>query len=193
MRRHQQQGQTLIEVMVAVSMIGLITMAAAGLVNSATRRNALSAATSELRALLVHTRSVAIAHDRNVAIRFQPAASGGWSWSLYEDGDGDGVRSDDIRRNVDRLIQPPRTLLSRAAGIGLPAGAVPDPLADGLLSLRLPIRFSAMLCSFSRLGEATNGSFVLSDGSDAVVIRVHGTSGRVSVLRWNGQLWKSGS
>ena len=191
MKKHQQ-GQTLIEVMVVVSMIGMITSVAAGLIGYTTRRNALKAATSEIRALLVHVRAVAIAHDSNVAVRFRPSPSG-WKWSLYEDGDGDGVRAEDIRRNVDTLIQPERALFHHSAGIGIPSRPLPDPLATGALDLRLPVRFSAMLCSFTRDGEATNGSLVLTDGNDAVVVRVHGTSGRVSVLRWNGSGWRAGS
>lgn len=191
MRKHQQ-GQTLMELMVVVAIAGLITTVAAGLIGYTARRTELRAATSEVRALLVYVRGVAIAHDRNVAVRFRPTAGGAWSWSLYEDGDGDGVRADDIARSVDRLIQPPRELFHRRAGIGIPPGSVPDPLSGGFLGLRLPIRFSSMMCSFSRAGEATNGSLVMTDGTDAVLIRVHGTSGRVSVMRWDGQLWRTG-
>jgi len=46
--------------------------------------------------------------------------------------------------------------------------------------------------SFSRNGEVTNGSVVLSDGTHANIVRVHGTSGRIQVLRWNGNVWKTG-
>jgi len=192
MRKHQQ-GQTLIELMAVVAIAGLITTVAAGLIGFTTRRSELRAATSEIRALLVHVRAVAIAHDRNVAVRFKQTSSGTWTWALYEDGDGDGVRADDISRNVDLLIQPARELFHRRATIGIPAAPIPDPLASGTLGLRLPIRFSSMMCSFSRQGEATNGSLVITDGTDAVVIRVHGTSGRVSVIRWDGHLWQTGA
>ena len=71
---------------------------------------------------------------------------------------------------------------------------MPDPLKPGaLLGTRAAVRFgNSTLCSFSRQGEATNGSIVLTDGKRATIIRVHGTTGRIDVYRWDGKKWRVG-
>jgi type II secretory pathway pseudopilin PulG len=189
----KQQGQSLSELVIVLAMMGTIFGVGIPAVQSIQRSVALSSATSELRGTIMYVRTLAIARDRNIAIRFR-AEETAWTWTVYEDGDGDGVRNDDINKGKDRQILPPSRFLFRPAGIGLPRGTVPDPMADGKpLGLRSPVRFNAsMLCSFTRKGEVTNGSVVLSDGSNATIVRVHGTSGRIQVLRWNGSTWKSG-
>lgn len=189
-----EKGQTLIEILFTVSILGSVAVTGLTVMNHARRAYALAAATSELRSLFQRVRMTAVARDRNIAIRFRPAEGDAWSWSIHEDGDGDGVRNDDIARGVDRLIEKPRLFQHAPVRIGVPAGAIPDPTAPKqLLSLRLPVRFgTSLLCSFSRNGEATNGSVVLTDGRGATVIRVGGTSARINVLRWNGRTWTTG-
>jgi hypothetical protein len=55
------------------------------------------------------------------------------------------------------------------------------------------MRFNeSTLCSFSREGEGTNGSVVLTDGSLASILRVDGASGRVDIYRWDGWRWRVG-
>lgn len=189
-----EKGQTLVEILFTLSILGSVAVTGLTVMNHARRAYALAAATSELRSLFQRVRMTAVAHDRNIAIRFRPAERDAWSWSVYEDGDGDGVRNDDITRGVDRLIEKPRLFQHAPVRIGVPGEPIPDPTAPGkALSLRLPVRFgTSLLCSFSRAGEATNGSVVLTDGSGATVIRVGGTSARINVLRWNGKAWTTG-
>lgn len=188
---NRQSGQTLAELLVAVAVIGFFAALSASPIDKAARRTAIAAATSELRAVFQRTRMLAIAHDRNVAIKFRNDADG-WAWSIYEDGDGDGVRNDDISRGVDKLLEPPRRFEHKPARIGLPAQPLPDPYSGATLDTRSPVRFgTSALCSFSRVGEASNGSMILTDGAEqAVILRVYGESARVSVLRWDGRKWK---
>lgn len=189
----RQHGLSLVELTVAMAISALLMLIGLQSIEGAKRAYALNSATSELRATIMYVRTLAIARDRNVAIRFR-AEERGWTWTVYEDGDGDGVRNDDIQKGKDRQILPTRRFQYGPAGIGLPSSPVSDPLAAGKkLQARPPVRFNAsMLCSFSRQGEVTNGSVVLSDGTHATIVRLHGTSGRIEVWRWNGKAWKSG-
>ncbi|HEV2718572.1 MAG TPA: prepilin-type N-terminal cleavage/methylation domain-containing protein [Thermoanaerobaculia bacterium] len=191
MEKHQR-GQTLIELLVTVSVIACLGAAGTITVNRSRRAVGLAAVTSELRAVVQRTRITAITHNRNVAIRFRPSADT-WSVSIYEDGDGDGVRNDDIAAGIDRLIEPPRLIRFPPARIGTPSAAIPDPATGAPLSARSPVRFgSSQLCSFTRRGEVTNGSIVVTDDTTANVVRVHGTSGQIDVERWNGAKWITG-
>ena len=191
--RKNETGQTLFELTIAVAMLTFMAMVSSSVLDRVSRGVSLAAATSELRSIFHHVRTIAVAHDRNVAVKFQQEAKD-WTWAVYEDGDGDGVRNDDIQRGRDRQIQRPRRFQHRPAIIGLPRSPVPDPFAAGKqLQDRLPVRFgTSTLCSFSRDGQATNGSIVLTDGTKAVIVQVSGAAGRIGVLRWNGKEWKSG-
>jgi hypothetical protein len=132
---------------------------------------------------------MAITHRRSVAIRFR-ADGDSWSWRVYEDRDNDGVRNDDIARGVDVPIGPDHRLHYIPARIGVPDNPIPDPATGQPLGLRLPVRFgTSQLCSFSREGESTNGSLVLTDGRNVRVISIEGNSALVRVQRWDGRKW----
>lgn len=187
-----QKGQSLAELTVVVALIGSVTLVSTAAIDSVKRTMALTAATSEMRANFMYVRSLAIAHDRNVAIRFRDEGSV-WTWAVYEDGDGDGVRNADISTGIDRELMPPKKLQIAPARIGYPNTPIPDPFAEGTLDKRPAIRFGApMLCSFGRKGEATNGSIVLTDGKHVSVLRIQGTAARINVYRWNGKKWRMG-
>jgi prepilin-type N-terminal cleavage/methylation domain-containing protein len=190
---NHQRGHTLLEVLVVLVILGMFSLVAGYAADSGMRQASLVAGTSELRSIFHEVRMLAVARDRNLGIKFHQAGET-WTWGVYEDGDGDGVRTDDINRKVDREIRRPRRFDHRPTIVGVPPYAVPDPLKpDALLGSRKPVRFgNSTLCSFSRQGEATNGSVVITDGTRARIIRVHGTTGRIDVYRWDGKRWQVG-
>lgn len=189
---HRQRGQSLTELLISVAILSMITLTAGNVADHARRRVAMAGATSELRGTFMYVRTMAITRDRNVAIRFRDEGQG-YSWAVYEDGDGDGVRNDDINKKIDRELIRPRLFQHPPARIGLPDQSMPDPMNGGVLESRPAVRFnSSMLCSFSRVGEVTNGSVVLTDGTNTVIMRVYDRSGRIAVLRWNGKKWITG-
>src|SRR5687768_418441 len=125
-----QKGQSLIELIVVVALVGGVSVIGMNAIDSVQKRIALNSATSEVRATIQYVRMLAIARDRNVAIRFR-AEERAWTWTVYEDGDGDGVRNDDINTGKDREIIAARNFQFGPAGIGLPSGKVSDPMAPG--------------------------------------------------------------
>ena len=189
----RQCGQTLLELMVVLAIIGMFSMIGIYAADVGMRQASLLGGTSELRAVFHEARMLAVARDRNVAIKFRDVGET-WTWTVYEDGDGDGVLNDDIQKKIDRPLGRPRRFDHSPAVIGVPPYDVPDPLKPGaLLASRAAVRFgNSTLCSFSRHGEATNGSVALTDGTRATIIRVHGTTGRIDVFRWDGKKWRVG-
>ena len=135
-----------------------------------------------------------------------PTADGGVEWSLYRDGDGDGVLSQDIESGVDPRVGPARQLahLGRQVRFGFPPGPPPRDPGDPRRRLdRLddPIRFNRSdLASFDPLGGATPGSIYLTDGRHQLAaVRVLGVTGRVRVLVYDagarelgvsGRVWR---
>jgi hypothetical protein len=112
-------------------------------------------------------------------------------WSLYADGDGDGVLNADLSDGTDpRLTLPrPLTYFGRRIRFGFPEGAKPSDPSNPrrrLEGLGDPIRFNRSdLASFGALGTGTPGSLYLTDGRRLVVVRVLSRTGRVRVLAWD--------
>lgn len=184
-----ERGLSLVELLVTLAVVGVLSALSTAALTYAYDRLCLGAATAEMRGALANARQIAMARNRNVALRFR-FERGEWTWTVHEDGDGDGVRNDDIARGIDPQIEPPRRLSHGAARIGLPDAPVRDPVSGGQLDSRSAVRFgNSTLCSVSYDGDVTNGSIVLTDGRRAVLLIVHGTMCRVSVLRYDGQRW----
>jgi len=153
-----------------------------------TSRNSLNAATAEFRGLFHLARSKAVSKQRNTAVKFT-TVNGRWAWSLYEDGDWDGVRNDDIAARIDRRLTGPHDLLggNRDVRIGIASPDLPDPDTGRRLGSASPVRFNrSTLCSFSQVGSGTAGSiFLTNSNGDAYVVRVFGATGRIRSLRFN--------
>jgi type II secretory pathway pseudopilin PulG len=148
------------------------------------------AAASEVVGAFRQAQSLAIRQSAEVAVRF--AAEGrGYTFTLYRDGDGDGVTNADIRAGIDRQLAPSGRLENVGGDIrfGIPDRRVRDPGDPQSLLDRLddPIRFnSSDLASFGPLGTSTPGSVYLTDGnSQLAVVRVFGRTGKVRVLHYD--------
>ncbi len=184
----QQRGFTLIELLIIVAIVGMMIAITLPSFGKMRRRAALQAATSELRSQFHLTRSRAIAHNVNCGMKFLLLA-GQWHFAIYEDGDGDGVRNDDIKSGKDRLIARPRVVLpsSNAVAIGLLDITIKDPDGDSLSPVKSPVVFNtSTICSFSPLGQSTPGTIYITDrGNDLYAVRVFGTSAKIRVLRYD--------
>ena len=106
----QQRGFTLIEFLIVIAIVGLMVAVTLPSFGRMRRQAALKAAAAELRTQFRQTRSRAIAHNVNCGMKFL-LLGGQWHFAVYEDGDGDGVRNDDIKSGKDRLIARPRVVL----------------------------------------------------------------------------------
>jgi Type II transport protein GspH len=158
----------------------------------------LRLAADELVGVLRLARASAVRLDANVAVKFRTDKDGTVTFTLYRDGDGDGVLNRDIDAGVDRPLGVPRRLahLGRGVGFGFPPGPPPaDPSSPGhLLNPSDPIRFNQSdLASFSALGTSTPGSLYLTDGVERLLaVRVANRAGKVRILTWVPQrrIWR---
>jgi len=155
------------------------------------------AAAAEVVGALRQAQSLAVRLNTEVAVRF--AAEGrSYTFTLYRDGDHDGVTNADIRSGVDRQVGPARRLehVGGDVGFGIPARPVRDPGDPRSFLDRIddPIRFNQSdLASFGPLGTATPGSVYLTDGNSRLaVVRVFDRTGKVRVLRYDfaSETWR---
>lgn len=184
----RQKGFTLLELLVVIAIIGMTCAVSFPAFQSINGRRAVRAAAGEIRTAFNGARSRAVATSRNCGLKFTLTA-GEWMYALYADGDGDGIRNDDIAAGIDRPVSRPRRVLevSRRATISLPAIAMIDPDGDPLPPTKSPVQFNkSAICSFSPTGTATPGTIYLTDrAGDAWCVRVLAASAKTRLLRYN--------
>lgn len=176
----RQQGYTLIEVLFALGVAAVLSGIAAGAVMHGIGRARGLAAARSLASRMTLARMQAAAWGTSVALRFEETAAG-LGFSVYRDGNRNGVRTAEIESGVDLEIEPPALLAERFPGvrIGLAPGA---PIAD-------PVHIgNTTILSFSPRGTATSGTIYIAgpDGSQWAV-RVLGATGRTRVLRHDAE------
>jgi len=136
-------------------------------------------------------RSVAMCRNVQTAMRFEERTDGVY-YSLYADGNRNGVLSRDIERGEDHLIGGPFRLDASVAGVrvGIMPGIPAPPPDSGVLDPTDPVRFGrSNMLSFSPLGTATPGTFYVTNGRLQVAVRVTGGSGRVRLMAYRGGKW----
>jgi prepilin-type N-terminal cleavage/methylation domain-containing protein len=196
-----QQGFQLPELLVVLAIVLLMLTLGAPPLFQISGDARLRLAAEELVGALRLARSWAVRHDANVALKFRTDADGTVTFTLYRDGNGNGVLNREIDSGVDPQVEAPRrlTALGRGAGFGFPPGLSGSPPTDPgspghPLDESDPIRFNQSdLASFSPLGTATPGSLYLTDGVKRLVaVRVASPAGRVRVLTWDAarRLWR---
>ena len=194
---HAERGFQVADLVVVLAIFGMTVVVGVPQLIRITADLRVRLAAQEVVAALRQARSVAIRLNREVALRFATGPRGEVTFTLYRDGDGDGVLNADIRSGKDPQISPPNRLehLGADVRIGLPGVAVRDPGDPGhFLNATDPVRFNVSdLASFGPLGTATPGSVYLTDGgSHLAVVRVLGSTGRVRVLTYDfaTQTWQ---
>jgi hypothetical protein len=164
---------------VAASTALMLAIAVPMLLASLDRSRGLAAA-RYLGARMALARARAVSRSANVALRFEQGERG-VRFAVFADGNGNGVRSADIRSGVDPPLDPPVDLAELFSGvaIALAAGAPgSDPVQIG----------STNLLSFSPEGTATSGTvYVRSRDGTQWAVRVLGATGRTRVLRWSAR------
>ena len=186
----RSRGFTLVEAVVAVGLV--LTMAAVAfpvfrpMIAEAHVLGAGRSFKSQFRLAA----STAVRSSVYTAIRFERRGEDVW-YSVYQDGNHNGVRAVDIASGRDRRIAGPFPLSSGAPGVrvGFNPGVPAIPPDSGILTGD-PIRFGTSdTLSFSPLGTATPGTFYLAGDSAQAAVRVTGGSARVRLMVWRGGKW----
>ncbi len=186
-------GWTLTELLISASVLALILTFGLPRLDRLSSRLRVELAAFELAGTLRLARTEALRYGCHVGVKFLTSTTnGGVRYVLHRDGDGDGVRTEDISSGVDEAIGPERSLrhLGGRIGLSIPAELEPSDPGDPRRRLRQlddPIRFNRSdIAAFGPLGTSTPGSLYVSDGArHLAVVRVFNRSGKVKVLRWD--------
>jgi len=188
----RSRGFSLVEMTISIGIILTMAAVAAPAFRARFADAHLLGAAQQFQSRFRLAYSMAVRGGVYTAIRFERVADGGVTYSVYADGNGNGVLSADIARGTDRRIEGPISLTGGAPGVwvGFNPGVPEIPPEHGTLSGD-PVRFGVHdILSFSPLGTATPGTFYLAGDSAQAAVRVTGGSARVRIMLWRGGKWQ---
>jgi hypothetical protein len=188
----RERGMSVLEAVLVTAIVALVITIALPQLDDLKRAAALRSASSHLKGLLYRCRAYAVMNVRSTAAVFEQQPDGSWRCFIAVDGDGDGIRSRDIRRLIDPVVGEVIHFESGEAGLGILQGEfVPDPSGRGRLrgDLSDPVRAGrGNMITFTPRGTASPASLYLTDHRARMrVLRVYGGTGRVI-----SRVWRSG-
>ena len=147
----------------------------------------LRGAAIHLRTLFRQVRARAAAEARYIGVVFDEV-DGDPIYSIYADGNANGIRRADIRSGIDARIREPYRISETYPGVrygSLPAGAA----APFFPALRIG---RSKIVSSSPIGASTSGTVFLSNQYEIVYcVVILGSTGRVRIARYRGNGWES--
>ncbi len=194
--KHRGFGLTeLLVVLAAIALALLVSLPALARLGSGAR----AAAAARNLALTFHAlRWKSVSLNAGHGLLFEQDAAG-WRWLEVRDGNGNGLRTAEVRSGTDRTLSGPHRLGDKHPRIALgfpPGGPIPriPPRPGSLSPSDDPVRFGhTKLVSFTPLGTSSSGTVYLTDGRDELFgVLLFGPTARVRVWRYTrtGGAWK---
>jgi prepilin-type N-terminal cleavage/methylation domain-containing protein len=188
MARTRASGFSLLELMLVVSVMTIVVALAVPAVLAGLEHARTAGAARYVAGRLALARMEAVKRTAAVGWRFERAGAD-VQYAMYVDGNGNGIRTADIRSGRDRLLIPAERLADKFSGVrfGLVEGV---PLVDESQPRTEddnPVRIGAAgILTFTPHGTATPGTLYLKGRDNRqFAVRVLGTTGRTRVLEFN--------
>ena len=183
--RGSERGVSLLEVLFALATTVTVGALAMAFTSSAIDELRTAVAARYVAGRIGSTRIDAVRRSSAVALRFE-AVDSDYMYAPYEDGNGNGVRTAEIREGIDRPLGPFERLGDRFPGVRfelLPG--LPD--ADGQTGTGTDgIRIgSARILTMSADGTATSGTLYIRGRRGQYAVRVLGVTGRTRMLQYH--------
>lgn len=194
-RRHRTEprGLTLLELLVATTVTMLVGAAALPAMGEFLDSVRTAAAARLLVVRLQGLRARSITRSCSHGMLFERDQQG-WFWFEVRDGNGNGLRTSEVRDGTDDRLSGPHRLtdLLPRVDLGFPPGpAIPclPPRGGWIQDLTRPVRFgNTGLISYSPLGTSSSGTLFISDGRRRLLaIVLYGRSGRIRVFKHDSE------
>lgn len=187
----RQSGFSLIEGLVVLTLLAIV---AAIVVPSAAAMigGARTAAGARQLAMSLHAqRWLSVARHVRHGLYFVQDETG-WSWFEVRDGNGNGLRTNEILDGTDDTLGGPHRLESLVEDVrlGFPAlAAIPriPPGSGNIADLEDPVKFGpSNIVSFSPFGSASSGTVYVTGGHGTLYgVTLFGPTARIRVWRYD--------
>lgn len=179
------RGFTLVELLFTLAVASVLAGMSVPVSRAALDELQTAAAARHVAGLVLNARMDALKRARSVGFRFQPEGAD-YAFRTFVDGNGNGLRTTDIRSGTDAPIGATQRLGDNFAGVrfGLRAG-LPD--ADGARATSTDgVRIgSARILATGPDGTATSGTLYVQGRRAQYAVRVLGATARTRVLKFN--------
>lgn len=185
---HARRGVTLPDLLTSLAILMLAGGLSASALHAFAGMTTLRSAAHEIASVFAEARGRAISRGVSCGVRWV-AEDGDLTLRLHDDGDGDGVRTDDIERGVDPPVSLPLSVRRRwpKVSVGfIPGFTARDPKGNPVGDLSDPIRFGRSdIASFSPVGDSSPGSVWLGDDrSRQALVRLTPGTATISIYEW---------
>jgi hypothetical protein len=146
-----------------------------------------AAAAGRFLASVFHAaRLAAVQRGQAVGVRFDEGPEG-YGWTVYADGNGNGVRTADIASGADIRLCARTSMPDTVPGVNLGATAGVPQVDSSAAVGDDPVRLGASdILSFSPDGTATSGTvYLVGRGGHDWAIRVLGATARIRLSRFD--------
>ncbi len=192
--RTSDRGVSLPEMTAVLAVLGLVFAMSVPALWEILAEEALATASREVAGILTAARARAVFQGAEVGVKWV-ANAGDLVLTVYQDGNGNGVTTVDIKKGVDRLVAGPYWLGSRYPGVNfsfVPGMDGADPGGAPIGDLSDPVRFGkSNICSFSPVGNASPGTVYLSNRKRRqAAVRVSPATAKIQIWTWHGKKQK---
>jgi len=191
----EMNGYSLLELMMVMALGATMTAAAVPQYLAGVDDLRTSGAAHHVSARLQRARMEAVMRSAMVGVQFTQTPGGSYQYSVYVDGNRNGVLTRDIQSGLDRLITSAERLPDQFPGVEF--GTIPGlpPVdAGGAAPGTDPIRLGAgNIASFSALGTATSGTVYIRGRRHAqYAVCIFGETGKTRMVKFEARTgqWK---
>lgn len=183
-------GYTLVDTICAAALCTVMAAIAVPVIGGTLDRERTIIGTQFLAGQLQRARLEALKRARTVAVQVGIVGER-TSIQLFVDGDGDGVRQQDVDHGIDPPLAPQQFVDDHSRGVSLRINQAITDIGSGgdLTAGDDPLRIgNTALLAFSPLGSATSGTlYIAGHRGPQMAIRVFGGTGRVRVMTFDAQ------
>ena len=190
MRRlpRSSRGISLPELLTTLAILSITAGLSTAAVHTFAGITSLRAASQEVASVFFQARSRAVHRNAYSGVKWT-SYGGDLTLEIHDDGDGDGVRNDDIDSGVDPLVFGPVSVRNRwpKVKVGfIPGFTARDPKGNPVGDLSDPIRFGRSdIASFSPVGDCSPGSVWLGDDrSRQALVRLTPGTATIGIYEW---------
>jgi hypothetical protein len=181
------KGASVLEILFTLSVGVTMTAIAVPVVGGAIEEMRIAMAARYVAGRVRAVRMDAVRRSRAVGLRFEPRGDSddGYTFAAFGDGNGNGVRTTDIRGGIDVALTAEERLRDRYPGVGFGLAAdIPDldgRLGTGGDGVRIG---TAQILTMSSDGTATSGTLYIRGRGGQYAVRVLGATGRTRMLQY---------